>query len=163
MSIPTGKYYLLLAVATLVVIIDQVGKYIIVAHVGLYESITVIPGFFNIVHVQNPGAAFGLFSQQAPMIRNIFLIGASVIAMGVIFYLFYQTPATYPLLSAGFALILGGAAGNMIDRLRYGKVVDFLDFYIGSFHWPAFNVADSAISVGMVVFAYYVIFRKVPI
>ena len=163
MSIPTGKYYLLLAVAVLVVIIDQVSKYIIVAHIGLYESITVIPGFFNIVHVQNPGAAFGLFSQQAPMIRNIVLIGASVIAMGVIFYLFYQTPATYPLLSAGFALILGGAAGNMIDRLRWGKVVDFLDLYIGSFHWPAFNVADSAISVGMVVFAYYVIFRKVPI
>ena len=162
MSIPT-KYYLLLAVATLVVIIDQVSKYIIVAHIGLYESITVIPGFFNIVHVQNPGAAFGLFAQQAPMIRNIVLIGASVIAMGVIFYLFYQTPATYPLLSAGFALILGGAAGNMIDRLRWGKVVDFLDLYIGSFHWPAFNVADSAISVGMVVFAYYVIFRKVPI
>jgi signal peptidase II len=163
MSIPTGKYYLLLAVATLVVIIDQASKYIIVTHVGLYESITVIPGFFNIVHVQNPGAAFGLFSQQAPMIRNIVLIGASVIAMGVIFYLFYQTPATYPLLSAGLALILGGAAGNMIDRLRWGKVVDFLDLYIGSFHWPAFNVADSAISVGMVVFAYYVIFRKVPI
>ena len=162
MSIPT-KYYLLLAVATLVVIIDQVSKYIIVAHIGLYESITVIPGFFNIVHVQNPGAAFGLFSQQAPMIRNIVLIGASVIAMGVILYLFYQTPATYPLLSAGFALILGGAAGNMIDRLRWGKVVDFLDLYFGSFHWPAFNVADSAISVGMVVFAYYVIFRKVPI
>jgi len=115
MSIPTGKYYLLLAVATLVVIIDQASKYIIVTHVGLYESITVIPGFFNIVHVQNPGAAFGLFSQQAPMIRNIVL------------------------------------------------VVDFLDLYIGSFHWPAFNVADSAISVGMVVFAYYVIFRKVPI
>lgn len=163
MSIPTRKYYLLLAVATLVVIIDQVSKYIIVAHIGLYESITVIPGFFNIVHVQNPGAAFGLFSQQAPMIRNIVLIGASVIAMGVILYLFYQAPATYPLLSAGFALILGGAAGNMIDRLRWGKVVDFLDLYIGSFHWPAFNVADSAISVGMVVFAYYVIFRKVPI
>jgi signal peptidase II len=163
MSIPTGKYYLLLAVAVLVVIIDQVSKYIIVAHIGLYESITVIPGFFNIVHVQNPGAAFGLFSQQAPMIRNIVLIGASVIAMGVILYLFHQTPATYPLLSAGFALILGGAAGNMIDRLRWGKVVDFIDLYIASFHWPAFNVADSAISVGMVVFAYYVIFRKVPI
>lgn len=162
MSIP-GKYRLLLPAAFLVVIFDQISKYLIVAHVGFHESFAVIPGFFDIVHVRNPGAAFGLFAGQAPIIRNIVLIAASVIATGVILYLFHHAPANYPLLSAGFALILGGAVGNMIDRLRWGHVVDFLDVYVGAFHWPAFNVADSAISVGMVIFAYYVIFRKVPI
>ncbi len=163
MHMLTGKYRLLLAVAMLVVIFDQVGKYLIVAYVGMYETIAVIPGFFNIVHVRNPGAAFGLFANQAPMIRNIVLISASVVAMVFILYLFHQTPTTYPLLSVGFAMILGGAAGNLIDRIRWGRVVDFLDLHIGSFHWPAFNIADSAISVGIVIFAYYVIFRKVPI
>lgn len=163
MHMLTGKYRLLLAVAMLAVILDQVGKYLIIAHVDMYETITVIPGFFNIVHVRNPGAAFGLFANQAPMIRNIVLISASVVAMVVILYLFHQTPATYPLLSAGFAMILGGAAGNLIDRIRWGRVVDFLDLHLGSFHWPAFNIADSSISVGIVIFAYYIIFRKVPI
>ncbi len=158
-----GKYRLLLVVSLLVVLVDLVSKYLILAHVGLHESITIIPGFFDIVHVKNPGAAFGLFAQQDPAIRNAVLITASFVAIGVILYLFHQSPTTYPILSAGFALILGGAAGNMIDRIRWGEVVDFFDIYIGPYHWPAFNVADSAISVGMAIFVYYVIIRKVPL
>jgi signal peptidase II len=159
----TGKYRLMLVVLLLVVGVDQVSKQLILAHVGLHENITIIPGFFDIVHVKNPGAAFGLFAQQAPAIRNAVLISASFIAIGIILYLFHHSPATYPVLSAGFALILGGAVGNLIDRVRWGEVVDFLDIYIGPYHWPAFNVADSAISVGMAIFVYYVIFRKVPL
>ena len=158
-----GKYRLALLAAVLVTIFDQASKYLIIAYVGLYESFSIIPGFFDIIHVQNPGAAFGIFAGQAPEIRNIVLIGASVTAVCVILFLFYSTPSFYHILSIGYGLILGGAVGNMIDRVQWGYVVDFIDIYIGASHWPAFNIADSAISIGMLIFFYYVIFRKVPV
>jgi signal peptidase II len=83
--------------------------------------------------------------------------------MGLVLYLYKNTPSEYPVLSAGFALIFGGALGNMIDRIRLGEVIDFIDLYIAHMHWPAFNIADSAISIGMVIFGFYIVFRKVPL
>jgi signal peptidase II len=80
----------------------------------------------------------------------------------VIFLLYKNTPKTHSLLAAGFALIFGGAAGNLIDRIRFGKVVDFLDFYIGNLHWPAFNIADSAITIGIAIFIFHILFKKMP-
>jgi signal peptidase II len=91
----------------------------------------------------------------------IFLIVSSL-AVYLVYYFYKNTPKTHPLLSTGFALIFGGAIGNMIDRIRFGKVVDFLDFYIGSYHWPAFNVADSAISIGIAIFLFHLLFKKMP-
>jgi signal peptidase II len=76
--------------------------------------------------------------------------------------LYKKTPATHPLLASGFALIFGGAIGNLIDRVRFGKVIDFLDFFIGNLHWPAFNIADSAISVGITIFAVHLVLKKMP-
>jgi signal peptidase II len=86
----------------------------------------------------------------------------SSLAVCVIFYFYKNTPRTHAFLASGFALIFGGAIGNLIDRIRFGKVVDFLDVYIVTYHWPAFNVADSAITVGMIVFVFHILFKKMP-
>ncbi len=115
----------------------------------LFSSIQLIPHFFRIVSVRNTGIVFGLFSGSEKGAREVFLIGFTLLAMGAI--LLYSAkkgkeklPDIYPL-----AMILGGAAGNLSDRVRQGRVVDFLDFYVGNAHWPAFNIADSAIVVGV--------------
>ncbi|MGD8293829.1 MAG: signal peptidase II, partial [Desulfobacterales bacterium] len=86
----------------------------------------------------------------------------SSLAVGLIFYFYKKTPSSQPILATGFALIFGGAIGNLIDRIRFGNVVDFLDFYIGNHHWPAFNVADSAITIGISIFIFHLLLKKVP-
>ncbi|MCP4023214.1 MAG: signal peptidase II, partial [Desulfobacteraceae bacterium] len=99
---------------------------------------------------------------QSPEIRKlIFLFMSSLVAMFVL-WLYKKTSASHLVLSSGLALIFGGAVGNLIDRFIYGKVVDFLDFYVGTLHWPAFNVADSAISVGMTILIYHLVLNKIP-
>ncbi|MCP3952328.1 MAG: signal peptidase II [Desulfobacterales bacterium] len=157
-----GKYGRLLIIAGVIVIADQISKAIVLSKMALYQSISVIPGFFSLTHIHNPGGAFGFLAQQDSFIRIGIFIFASSAAIILIFVLYRQIPKTHPVLSAGLALIFGGAIGNLIDRLRFGKVVDFLDFYIGAMHWPAFNVADSAITVGVAIFLVHLVFRKLP-
>ena len=157
-----SRYIKLISIAGSIVILDQIVKAIIKNTVPLYSSITVIPGFFNISHIQNPGGAFGLLADQSPMLRMIVFIFFSSMAAGIIFYLYYKTDDSLPFLASGIALIFGGAIGNLIDRIRFGRVVDFLDFYIGTTHWPSFNVADSAVSVGITIFLYHLLLNKIP-
>ena len=149
-------------VAGLVMIADQVTKAVILNTLPLFHSIPVIPGFFSITHIQNPGGAFGFMSHQHSSVRSILFVLITAIAMVLIFFLYKNIPRTHPILATGFALIFGGAVGNLIDRIRFGKVVDFLDLYVGKWHWPAFNVADSAITVGMVIFVVHLVFKKMP-
>lgn len=145
-----------------VVLLDQITKWLIVGYLPLYTHITVIDQFFNITHVLNPGGAFGFFAEQSPGIRKfIFLFLSSGVALFVL-WLYRKTARSHIFLSYGLALIFGGALGNLIDRFRFGKVVDFLDFYVGALHWPAFNIADSAISIGMGILIYHVVFNKLP-
>lgn len=146
----------------LVILLDQITKWLVLIYMPLHTRIPVIPGFGNLVHVQNPGGAFGILSDASPLVRIFLFIGVACIAAGLVVYLHIRTPARYKILTVGFAFIFGGAIGNLIDRVLHGKVIDFIDLYIGRHHWPAFNVADSAISVGMVIFAYYLIVKKVP-
>ena len=158
-----SRYIKLIAIAGSIVILDQIVKAIIKNTVPLYDSITVIPGFFDISHIQNPGGAFGLLADQSPMLRMIVFIFFSSLAAGIIFYLYYKTDETaLPYLSSGIALIFGGAIGNLIDRIRFGRVVDFLDFYIGTVHFPSFNVADSAVTIGITVFLFHLLLNKIP-
>ena len=157
-----NKYLKLAVIAGLVIVLDQITKAVIRNNLTLYHSITVIPGFFNITHILNPGGAFGFMANKSPFLRNLLFILLSSLAVCLIFYLYKNTPKKYSLLSTCFALILGGALGNLIDRIRFGKVVDFLDFYIGSYHWPAFNVADSAITVGIGIYVFHIILKKMP-
>ena len=156
------KYQKLAIVAGAIVVFDQITKAVILNTLPLYSSVTVVPGFFSLTHIHNPGGAFGFLSTQSTNVRNIIFILISAMAAGLIFYFYQKTPKNYPLLSTGFALIFGGALGNLIDRIRFGKVVDFLDFYIGNYHWPAFNIADSAISIGVAIFLFHIVFKKLP-
>jgi signal peptidase II len=157
-----GKYGRLLLIAGSIIIADQITKAIVLAKLALYQSVAVIPGFFSLTHIHNPGGAFGFLAQQDSAVRIGIFLAASTMAIFFIFLFYRQIPKTHPILAAGLALIFGGAIGNLIDRLRFGKVVDFLDFYIGALHWPAFNVADSAISVGVTIFLAHLVFRKLP-
>jgi signal peptidase II len=156
------KYIRLWVVCGITVLMDQVCKLIILKTVAYGESLTVIPGFFNITYVLNPGGAFGLFARQSQWVRVLMFLVFSLMAVGFIFYLYRSVPKTHPMLANALALIMGGAIGNLIDRIRMGKVVDFLDCYIKNMHWPAFNIADSAICIGVGIFAYHFLFNKMP-
>ena len=151
-----------IGIAALVVVLDQITKWLVLAKLPLYHAITVIPGFFNLTHIRNPGGAFGFMAAGSQDIRNLLFIGVSIAAMGLIAYFYRNTPKSHPYLASSLAMIFGGAVGNLVDRLRFGEVVDFLDFYIGAAHWPAFNVADSAISVGIAIFIAHVLLGKMP-
>lgn len=149
-------------IAGLIVVLDQLTKLLVLAKMPLYHSITVVPGFFNLTHIRNPGGAFGFMAGGSHELRNVLFVGVSAIAMGLIIYFYRSTPKTHPYLASALAMIFGGAVGNLIDRLRFQEVVDFLDFYVGAYHWPAFNVADSAISVGITIFIAHVVLGKMP-
>jgi len=156
-----SKYRILLMVSLIIVVLDQVTKWLVLVNIPMYHSIPIVDNFFSLRHIHNPGGAFGFMANQSQLIRQILFHGVSLISLGVIVYFYHQAPKEYPFLLISLSLIFGGAIGNLIDRFRMGEVVDFLDFYIGSYHWPAFNVADSAVSVGVTVLMYYMIFKKV--
>lgn len=131
-------------------IIDQLSKLAVQANMLLFESKTIIPGFFNITYILNPGAAFGIFRGQPESFRKAFFIIVTVIACIFLLVLLYKE-FSYKLRTFAYTAVIAGAIGNMIDRIRVGKVVDFLDFYVKDFHWYAFNFADCCITVGIAV------------
>ncbi len=135
--------------ALAVILLDQASKLVIIRTFRLGQGVPVLPGFFDIVFVLNPGAAFGLLATLSDRVRNPFFILISVAAVILILAYHARYPHPHPLVSVGLGLILGGAIGNLVDRLRYGMVVDFLDVHVFQYHWPAFNIADSAISIGV--------------
>ena len=136
------------ALAALVVLADQATKALVMSHFALGERLALAP-FFNLVFVYNPGAAFSFLSEAGGWQKPL-LVAFALGAAAIVSVLIVRRPLER-LLCTGLALILGGAIGNVIDRLRFGQVVDFLDFHAGGWHWPAFNVADSAITVGAVL------------
>ena len=140
--------WLWLAVAVL--LLDQATKQLALAHLTLHEPVVILP-VLNLTLVYNKGAAFGFLSSASGW-QNVFFIVVALIACGVILYLLRQTRDR--LLAVALVLVLGGAIGNLVDRLIYGYVIDFIDVYYQSWHWPAFNVADSAITVGAILIAF---------
>jgi signal peptidase II len=136
------------AIAAGVFAADRLAKFIVESRVEPWQTIMVIPGFFNIIHTRNPGAAFSLLATADPAWRSVLLSGLSFAAVAALTVLLWRAPRPGSLPRLPLALILGGAAGNLFDRLWFGEVTDFLDFHLGRYHWPAFNLADSAISVG---------------
>jgi signal peptidase II len=143
------RHKLLIILSGTVVVIDQLSKQLILRFFPQNESVEVIPGFFSLTHVRNTGGAFGLFAGEATWIRTAAFLVVSCVAVGILWHLYRTVARDSKWIGAGFALILAGAIGNLIDRFRFGEVVDFLDFYFGTYHWPAFNVADSAICGGV--------------
>jgi signal peptidase II len=134
--------------AAVVIALDQITKATITSRFFLHESYRVIDGFFNIVYVMNPGAAFGFLAGASETFRYIFFIGITFVAILLIVYYLVKSKPSSIIIITSLTLIFAGAVGNLIDRIRFGAVVDFLDVYVGTWHWPAFNVADSAISIG---------------
>ena len=156
-----SRPYVILAVVSLtIVVLDQMTKAYISHTMRLHQSIPIIPDFFSLTYIRNPGAAFGIFASSHSAFRLVFFILTSLFAMvllGTIFYRLHPKDWWGQLSIAG---ILGGAVGNLLDRLRFGEVIDFLDFYVNGYHWPAFNVADSAISVGVISLLVFFAFEK---
>ncbi|MCD6295431.1 MAG: signal peptidase II [Deltaproteobacteria bacterium] len=134
--------------ALLIVCLDQVSKIAVLKGLRVYESVPVIKGFFNLVHVRNRGMAFGLMNRSDMDFGFWILVSATVLAIFLLLFWFYRMADESNWTTFGLSLILGGALGNLIDRVRLHEVIDFLDFYVGTYHWPAFNVADAAITMG---------------
>ncbi len=137
------------ALALAVVVLDQATKAWVLATFELHETVPVIPGWFHLTYIRNPGAAFGLFSGHAEAFRRPFFLVVTAVALAAILAILWRAPRGRPWLLTALGLVFGGAVGNLIDRVRWGEVVDFLDVFWKTHHWPAFNVADSAITVGM--------------
>lgn len=151
-----NKYPWIATIATLVIILDQFTKLLVVKKFFLHESVKVIPGFFSLTYVRNPGAAFGILAGASGSWRTVFFITVSLAALAVLATLVHKTAERLPLIA--YALIGGGAVGNFIDRVRFGEVVDFIEWYYRSYHWPTFNIADAAITAGVVLLAVDMLF-----
>jgi len=143
------KYWVLLMTCLTIILLDQWTKYEVLQRIPLHRAIEVIPGFFNLTHVRNTGGAFGIFGGTRGGLGSLLFMLFSLIATGSILFLFIKVKEDEKHLAFSFSLVLSGAIGNLIDRFRYGEVIDFFEFYVSSFHWPSFNIADSAISTGI--------------
>ena len=155
------KYHFL--IAFLIVFLDRLAKWTVERNISLHESVQIIPGFFRITHVENRGAAFGLFADSPSEWKIAMLVLFSLVALVIVSALLWKNSHSMTSTGVGLALILGGALGNLWDRLVNGHVVDFLLFYVGQYQWPAFNVADSAIVIGAGLLVFEILFTKSPV
>jgi signal peptidase II len=153
--------YFLIAAA--VIVLDRLTKLLVAREIELnFGSVIVIPNLFSITHVENSGAAFSLFADWPARVRVPMLVGFSTLAMCVVCYLLWTSARRFTWSGLALALILGGAVGNLYDRIRYGHVTDFLHFYIGPHSWPDFNLADSSIVCGAILLAIDLILVRTP-
>lgn len=145
--------FLPIGLAVLVVVMDRLSKDWIKHSMTIFDSAPVIPGWLRIVHTENPGAAFGVLAEGNPLVRSAVLIGISTLVLGFVASALWNRKSAFTATAtrAGLSLILGGAIGNLFDRVVHGTVTDFIEVYRGSWSFPAFNVADSAITVGAVL------------
>jgi signal peptidase II len=148
--------------ALLIVFLDRWTKRLVAARIAMYTHIQVIPGFFRLTHTENTGAAFSLFADSPSHWKTVLLIGFSAIAMVVVSVLLWRQSRAMSMTGIALSLILGGAVGNLWDRVASGRVVDFLLFYVKQYQWPVFNLADSAIVVGASLLVIEILFHKSP-
>ncbi len=158
MKLSKKKWYLFLI--TFIIIFDQLSKLVIRTNFKLYEQLDVIKGFIKIIYVKNTGVIWGLFSNSANNLIPILITGLSIVALITVIYIFIKTSDSCKLELISLSFITGGAIGNIIDRTMLGFVVDFIDVYIKSYHWPTFNVSDSFISVGIILLLISVLRNK---
>ncbi len=146
--------------ALLVVVLDRWSKRVVAARIGMYTHIQIIPGFFRLTHTENTGAAFSLFADSPSHWKTALLIGFSMVAMLIVTVLLWKQSQTLSITGIALSLILGGAVGNLWDRVASGRVVDFLLFYVKQYQWPVFNLADSAIVVGATLLVLEILFTR---
>jgi signal peptidase II len=150
-----------LLIALAVFALDRISKWLVIRTIALEDSVSVIPGLFRLTHLENPGAAFSLLADSPSIFKTALLVAISVAALLVVGFLLWKRRNAFNATTVALSLILGGALGNLWDRISDGKVTDFLDFYTGVHHWPPFNVADSAIVVGALLLMWRML-RKDP-
>ena len=148
-----NKYLFLFVISSSLIVIDQYTKFMVTLHIPLSYSIKVVEGFFNLTHVRNSGVAFGIFSEQNSQLKPYLLIFVSIIAIIAILVIFHQTGKEKRLVQGGLVLVFSGAIGNLIDRVLHKEVIDFIDIFFNNRHWPAFNVADACITIGVMLLA----------
>jgi len=149
-----------LLIALIVVFVDRWTKHLAATRIALYAHVQIIPGFFRLTHTENTGAAFSLFADSPAHWKTGLLIGFSVVAMAVVSALLWKQPRAVTTSGIALSLILGGAAGNLWDRVASGRVVDFLLFYIRQYQWPVFNLADSSIVIGAGLLVLEILFSR---
>jgi signal peptidase II len=151
-----------LFLALLVILVDRWTKRLVAARIGLYSHVQVIPGFLRITHTENTGAAFSLFADSPAHWKTSLLIGFSAVAIVIVAVLLWKQARPLGITGVALSLILGGAAGNLWDRVVSGRVVDFVLVYYKTYQWPVFNLADSAIVVGAALLVIDILFAKAP-
>jgi signal peptidase II len=156
----SAKWKLVAGWVISIMVLDQLTKMIIDRTMRLHGSIPIIDGLFSLTYVRNTGAAFGIFAGSRQAFRQPFLILVSVVAIGFILMMLKRLRERETGLATALAFILGGAIGNLVDRVLHGEVIDFLDFYWSSYHWPAFNLADSFITVGVAITLFFLMTAK---
>ena len=148
------------SLALLIVLLDRWTKELVAARIAMYSHIQIIPGFFRITHTENTGAAFSLFADSPSHWKTVLLIGFSFVAMVIVSLLLWKQTRTLTITGVALSFILGGAVGNLWDRVASGRVVDFLLFYVKQYQWPVFNLADSAIVVGAILLVIEILWGK---
>ena len=156
----SAKWKLVLSWLVPIIVLDQLTKIIVDRTMPLHHSIPIIDGFFSLTYVRNTGAAFGIFAGSHEVFRLPFLIGVSILAIGFILVMLKRLRDDATGLVTALTFILGGAIGNLLDRVLHGEVIDFLDVYYSNYHWPAFNLADSFITVGVTITLFYLVGAK---
>jgi signal peptidase II len=159
---PTSARTLHFLLALLVVLLDRWTKRLAATRIAIYAHIQIIPGFFRLTHTENTGAAFSLFADSPSHWKTAMLIGFSLVAMIIVSVLLWRQTRALTITGIALALILGGAVGNLWDRVASGRVVDFLLLYVKQYQWPVFNLADSAIVVGASLLVIEILFHKAP-
>jgi signal peptidase II len=153
----SSKVKLIAGLIVAIVVLDQASKFVVDRVIPLHHSIPVVENLFSLTYIRNTGAAFGIFGGGNLALRRGLLISFSLVAIGFIIVLLRRLPAEEKGLIVALSFILGGAIGNLIDRVAYGEVIDFFDFYWSRYHWPAFNFADSFITIGVAITLYRLI------
>jgi signal peptidase II len=149
-----------LTLAVIVILLDRWSKRMVAARIQMYQHIQIIPGFFRLTHTENTGAAFSLFADSPAHWKNALLIGFSVVAMVIVLVLLWKQRQALTTTGIALSLILGGAAGNLWDRIMTGRVVDFLLLYFRHYQWPVFNLADTSIVIGAALLVLEILFSK---
>ena len=140
--------------------LDQLSKAVVSSALKLHEVRPIIHGLLNLTHIHNTGAAFGLLAGQASLMRTLIFLAVLVLALAVVLWMVFRLPQGQKVELVALSLIFGGALGNIVDRIRLGRVIDFIDVYYRAYHWPAFNVADSAITIGVILLLCRLVFVK---
>ena len=157
-----NKYLFLFVISSALIIIDQYTKFMVSLHIPLNYSVNVVAGFFNLTHIRNSGVAFGIFSEQNSELKPYLLIFVSIIAIIAILAIFHQTDREKKMVQTGLVLVFSGAIGNLIDRVLHKEVIDFIDIFFENQHWPAFNIADACITIGVVLLAADMLVNSKP-